>query len=158
MIIKSHAPKNYPCPICLGIKGIESDETWIVQNDIFYRDAFVMGFIVSKSITSNEHHPLIVPTQHFENLYDLPSEYGHCIFDFSVRLARALKEVRKCDGITLVQNNEPAGDQHAFHYHLHLVPRFTNDQFHAERWKAQRSSPEDRAPYALALRKYFEKN
>lgn len=148
----NHAPENYVCPICLAIDGIENDSTWIKQDDIFYRDDLVMGFISSKAIKGNEGHPLIVPLQHLENLYDLPEEYTHRISDVSKKVALALKAVRRCDGVTLLQNNEPAGDQHAFHYHLHLVPRFVGDHFSEELWKAQKSSPEDRVDYASTLR------
>ena len=30
----NNAPENYKCPICLGVKGIESDDTYIKQSDI----------------------------------------------------------------------------------------------------------------------------
>lgn len=148
-----HAPENYICPICLAIDGVENENTWIKQSDIFYRDELVMGFISSKSINGNEGHPLIVPLKHFENLYELPDEYAHRIIEVSRKVALIMKKVRQCDGVTVVQNNEPAGDQHAFHYHVHLVPRFTGDHFAEELWKAQKSNPEDRVDYAMALRK-----
>ena len=153
----NHAPENYACPICLAIQGVEDERTWIVQNDIFYRDDLVVGFISSKSIKGNEGHPLIVPIEHAENLYDLPDAAGARIMEVAKKTAIALKEIRRCDGITLAQNNEPAGGQHGFHFHLHVVPRFTGDHFQEELWKAQRSRPEDRAEYARQLRKYFEK-
>ena len=72
-------------------------------------------------------------------------------------MAIALKKLRNCDGVTLVQNNEPAGDQHAFHYHLHVIPRFKSDNFHKEFWNVEKSNPEDRVQYAQDLREYFYK-
>ena len=126
----THAPKDYECPICLAVQGIENDITWIVQNDIFYRDDLVMGFIGSKFIKGNEGHPILVLLQHYENIYELPAKYGHAIFDLTQKVSRALKEIRQCDGLTIFQNNEPAGNQHAWHYHVHVVPRFENDNFH----------------------------
>jgi histidine triad (HIT) family protein len=148
----NHAPENYQCPICLAIEGIENESTWIKQADIFYKDELVMGFISSKAIKGNEGHSLIVPIKHFENLYELPDYYGHRIFEVSKKVTLAMKATRQCDGVTAFQNNEPAGDQHAFHYHLHLVPRFVGDHFSEELWKAQKSNPEDRVDYASALR------
>ena len=124
----------------------------IAQSDIFYRDELVLGFIGSKSIRGNEGHPLLVPVEHAENLYDLSLEQSHRIIEVAQKIAVALKETRKCDGVTLVQNNEPAGDQHAFHYHLHLVPRFEGDDFHAQLFSTYLSSPLERAPYAELLR------
>lgn len=148
----NHAPADYKCPICLAIDGIENEDTWIKPADIFYRDELVMGFISSKFVKGNEGHPLIVPLQHFENIYDLPAEYAHQISDVARKAATILKNVRKCDGITILQNNEPAGDQHAFHYHLHLFPRFIGDNFHDELMRARISDPEERIKYAGALR------
>lgn len=152
----NHAPDDYKCPICIAIDGLENEDTWIVQDDIFYKDDLVTAFISSKAIKGNDGHPLIVPNEHYENVYDLPGEVGHRIFDVAKKTALALKDTRSCDGITFLQNNEPAGDQHAFHYHLHVVPRFTDDNFHEELWKAQKSEPQERLSFANALRKYFE--
>lgn len=148
----NHAPDDYRCPICLAIQGIESDETWIRQVDIFYRDDLVMGFIGSKFIKGNEGHPIIVPLDHVENFYDLSSEVGHRIMDVAHRVAMALKQARECDGVTVIQNNEPAGDQHAFHYHMHLFPRFIGDHLHEEHAHSYKSEPEERVTYAQRLR------
>jgi histidine triad (HIT) family protein len=152
----NNAPNDYSCPICIAIAGTENDDTWIVQEDIFYKDDLVTGFIGSKSIKGNECHPLIVPNEHYENVYDLPEEVGHRVFDISKRTAIGLKQVRSCDGVNLIQNNEPAADQHAFHYHLHVIPRFDGDSFHEEFWKAERSEPKDRKEHADAMREYFK--
>lgn len=153
----NHAPADYPCPICLAVQGIENDDTWIKQADIFYRDELVMGFISSKSIKGNEGHAVIVPLQHIENVYDLPEEFGSRIFAIAKRTAIAIKKNRMCDGINIAQFNEPAGDQHAFHYHLHVMPRFHNDHFHENLWTARRSDPEARVAYAEALRSTLNK-
>ena len=149
--MRSHAPSNYICPICQAIQGLENDATWIKQTDIFYKDDLVMGFISSKAIKGNEGHPLIVPIKHTENIYELSEETGRRIFDVAKKVAITIKTTRNCDGVTLVQNNEPAGDQHTFHYHLHVIPRFTDDQFATELWKAAKSNPEDRIEYAEKL-------
>ncbi|MCB9798517.1 HIT domain-containing protein [Candidatus Nomurabacteria bacterium] len=150
------APSDYNCPICIAIQGIENEDTWIVQDDIFYRDDLVMGFISSKSVLGSEAHPLIVPLEHHENLYNLPQGVGHRIMDLSKKIAIALKEIRNVDGVTITQHNEPAGGQHAFHYHMHVFPRFEDDNFETELWKAKRSTPEERKFHAQALREYFE--
>jgi histidine triad (HIT) family protein len=152
----NNAPHNYICPICIALNGSESEKTWIMQGDIVYRDDLVTAFIGSKSIKGNECHPLVVPNDHYENLYDLPIDVGHRISELGKRISIALKEARSCDGVTLIQNNEPAGDQHAYHYHLHVIPRFNADNFHEELWRTKKSDPVERAPYAKELRIYFE--
>lgn len=52
------------------------------------------------------------------------------IFTHSVKLVKEkiykdLKERLHCDGLTLAQNNEYG--QEIKHYHIHLIPRYEND-------------------------------
>lgn len=150
----NHAPKNYLCPICLAIKGIESEATMIKQADIIYRDEFVIAFIGSKFIMSNPAHIIVVPIKHYENIYDLPDRIAARITKVSRLLSLALKSARRCDGITIQQNNEPAGGQHAYHYHMHIIPRFLDDEYGKNK-SVIVSDPKDRLPYADALRKYL---
>src|SRR5262245_37054218 len=119
-MIKSNAPKDYNCPICLGIKRIESEATLMRPSDIVYNDDLVTVFINSFFVSKNAGHPIIVPNTHYENIYTLPQEVGHRVFDVAQKLALALKEMYQCGGITIRQNNEAAADQHAFHFHLHV--------------------------------------
>ncbi len=153
----NHAPQNYKCPICVAIKGIESEDTLIRQADIIYQDELVTAFIGSFFIRNNPGHIIIVPNEHYENIYELPENVGHQIFNVAKRSATAIKETRKCDGITTMQNNEPAGNQHAFHYHLHIFPRFENDELHAHLGNSIKSEPGDRLAYSEPLKKYFKK-
>lgn len=78
-------------------------------------------------------HALVVPKRHIMNLYELPDELAGPILMMASRVARAAKRAFNADGITLRQNNEAASDQHLFHFHLHVIPRFAGD---AERFNA----------------------
>ncbi|HAT74181.1 MAG: Diadenosine tetraphosphate (Ap4A) hydrolaseHIT [Candidatus Moranbacteria bacterium GW2011_GWF2_36_839] len=149
----NHSPENYKCPICPAINGIENEDTWIRQADIVYRDDVVTVFIGSKFVKNNPGHPIIVPNAHYENIYDLPENISCHIAKIAKKVALSLKIVRKCEGITITQNNEPIGDQHAFHYHMHVFPRFADDNLCENMTKASLSKPEERLVYAEELRK-----
>ncbi|OGG07209.1 hypothetical protein A2872_00775 [Candidatus Gottesmanbacteria bacterium RIFCSPHIGHO2_01_FULL_42_12] len=150
----NHTPKDYRCPICLGVKGIENDDTLLKQADLVFKDDLVSVFINSFWIDTVRGHVIVVPNKHHENLYEIPEEVGHRIFDVAKKVATAMKTSHKCDGTTLRQNNEPAGNQHAFHYHLHIFPRYDGDSFNEGMTKKSiLSAPEERIPYAEALRK-----
>lgn len=148
----NHAPQDYICPICLGIKGVEDERTMIRKSDIVFQDDLVTVFIGSFFVGNNPGHPILVPNEHFENLYDLPDEYAHRIIEVSKKVATALKIARKCDGVMVLQNNEPASNQHAFHYHMHLFPRFDNDKLHDNMAVSTKPTVEERLPYADALK------
>ncbi|KXK08889.1 MAG: AP-4-A phosphorylase [Microgenomates bacterium OLB22] len=153
----NHAPHNYNCPLCLAIQGIESDATMMKQADIFYRDDLVMAAINSKFIGNNPGHIIVFPVTHYENLYDLPEKEGNRIMNIAKEITLALKEIRKCDGTMILQNNEPASGQHAFHYHLHIFPRFEGDELHANMSDSRVATPEERKPFSSAMKEYFNK-
>lgn len=155
----NHAPENYVCPICLAIQGVESEQTMAKQADIIYRDEYALVYVNSKFVGNNPGHVIVVPTAHFENLYELPKEYTHRIMEVSQKMALAIKEVRKCDGIWIVQNNEPASGQHAFHYHMHVFPRWDKDNLRELdiQGNVRVADPSERIPYAEALKEYLAK-
>jgi histidine triad (HIT) family protein len=151
-MIISNAPSDYACPICLGVQGIENEQTLLKQADRVYDDELVTVFINSFFVGKNSGHAIVVSNEHFETVYDLPVEVGTRIFEVSKQVAVAMRMAYKCDGITLRQNNEPAGDQHAFHYHQHIFPRYKDDNFNQAVMSDSRlSSPDERIPYAQTL-------
>jgi len=152
----NHAPEGYICPLCLTSKGIESEKTMAKQADVFYRDDLVFAMVNSKFVGNNPGHVIVVPNDHYENIYDIPLEVAHRIFDVAQKVALALKDIRRCDGVMTQQNNEPASGQHAFHFHFHIFPRFDGDNFAENINNVRLPLPEERAGYAADLRKYFE--
>jgi len=148
-----HAPQDYKCPICLGVKGIENDDTLLKQADLVYKDKLVSVFINSFWIPTAGGHVMVVPNDHYENLYDLPLDVLHRIYEVVQMMSLAMKKAYKCDGITTRQNNEPAGDQHAFHYHHHIFPRYNGDSFNLNLTKKSiLSDPQKRLSYVKKLK------
>ncbi len=152
----NQAPENYICPICPALNGIEGEMTMIKQADIVYRDDLVTALIGSKFVKSSPGHPIVVPNKHFENFFELPDAVAKHIMVVAKKLSLAVKEVRECDGIKIVQNNGSAAGQHAFHYHLHIFPVFSEQRFSDDKEQVFVSLPEERIPYATALREHLE--
>lgn len=73
-------------------------------------------------------HALIVPRRHVRDLYELPDGLAGPLLSTAAQVARAAKRAFGADGVTLRQNNEAASDQHLFHFHLHVIPRFNGDR------------------------------
>lgn len=153
----NHAPADYKCPICLGNQGVENDDTLLKQSDLVYKDDLVSAYINSFWIESVEGHVIVVPNAHYENIFDLPKEVGNRISEVVKKISIAMKKTYKCGGVTTRQNNEPAGNQHAFHYHHHVFPRYDGDLFNENMTKKSiLSKPEERTNYAQKFKKYFE--
>ncbi|MCI9004116.1 MAG: HIT family protein [Lachnospiraceae bacterium] len=72
-------------------------------------------------------HALILPKEHYANLYELPDEMAGKVMLLAKRLAAQMTEALGCDGFNLVQNNGEVAGQTVFHFHLHLIPRYQGD-------------------------------
>jgi len=152
----NHAPVNYICPICVALEGIENSDTLIKRSDIVYQNNLVTALISSFFIGNNPGHVIIVPNKHFENIFSLPEDYASEIQKVAAEIAKALKTSYKAEGITTMQNNEPAGDQHAFHYHLHIFPRYKNDELHKNILDKKSTTPEERKLYADRIKEALQ--
>ncbi len=101
----------------------------IIQGEIpsytIYEDDSVKAFLDIQPLTNG--HTLIIPKQHFENLYDMDMEILKHIELASQKIGKLLKEKLNCQGITRLQNNEYG--QEVKHYHMHLIPRYENELF-----------------------------
>lgn len=147
----SNAPAGYTCPICVGVQQIEDDRTLMRVSDIVYKDDLVTVFINSFFVGKNSGHAIVVPNEHIENVYDMPVATGHRIFEVTQKVAIAIKKAYDADGITIRQNNEPAGYQHAFHYHQHVFPRYINDGYELTP-ERRLADVQERADYAAKLK------
>ncbi len=72
-------------------------------------------------------HALILPKDHYANLYELPDETAGKVMMLAKRMATQMTEKLGCDGFNLVQNNGEVAGQTVFHFHMHLIPRYTDD-------------------------------
>ena len=139
----SHAPPDYNCPFCATAAGAEPEFT-------AWRDAHVLVRISKNWYSSNPGHALVIPLAHHENIYALPDDLAGRIARMARRVASAMRRGYPCDGVTVRQNNEPAGDQDVWHLHTHVIPRHTGDDLRGSRFG--QADDAERARYAVLLR------
>lgn len=72
-------------------------------------------------------HTLILPKRHAAHIFDLNENECLHLMPVAQKVAAALQKVLKFDGLNLLQNNGPTAGQEVNHFHLHLIPRFEND-------------------------------
>lgn len=72
-------------------------------------------------------HALILPKEHFANIYELPEETAADVIKLAKKMAARMTEKLSCDGFNLLQNNGEIAGQTVFHYHMHLIPRYEGD-------------------------------
>jgi len=81
---------------------------------------------------ASKGHALILPKEHYANLYELDDE-----------IVTKLSDILGCEGYNIVQNNGAAAGQSVFHYHMHLIPRYKDDTVDIK-WKLGTLTEEDK--------------
>ena len=152
MIMHNHAPENYKCPLCRLVNGIEDEFVYSKQSDIFYKDDMVTAFISSHSWPNVEGNVIIIPNEHIENIYSISEDLLSQISILSKKIALVMKKTYNCDGISLRQHNEKAGDQDVWHYHLHVMPRYQGDNLYLSHDKKYPTTPESRKKFVDLLK------
>ena len=75
-------------------------------------------------------HALILPKEHSDNLYELPDETAAKAMVLAKKIATQMADKLGCDGLNIVQNNGEVAGQTVMHYHLHIIPRYKDDNQH----------------------------
>ena len=109
---------------CIFCKLANGD---IQTNSIYEDDNF-------KVILDNAHatkgHALILPKSHYKNLYVLPEDTAAEVMKLAKKMAVSMTEKLGCEGFNLLQNNNEVAGQTVFHFHMHLIPRYADDNQH----------------------------
>jgi histidine triad (HIT) family protein len=89
---------------------------------------------------------------HAENLYELSDAQAGALLRAAARVARAIRDAYKPEGLSVYQANGKAAWQSVFHYHMHLLPRHEGDGM-ALTWPAKNPPREKLAEYAAQIRR-----
>lgn len=77
---------------------------------------------------ASKGHVLILPKNHFDDIYSMDDATAAHVFQVAVKVAKAMKETLGCEGLNIVQNNGEIAGQTVFHFHMHLIPRYKGDK------------------------------
>lgn len=106
---------------CVFCKIVNGD---IPSNTIYENSEFKVIMDISPA---TKGHVLVLPKEHYKDIYDIDAETAGKLFQLAAVVARALKEVLNCDGLNILQNNGVIAGQTVFHFHMHLIPRYEGD-------------------------------
>ncbi len=114
-----------------------------------YEDEHVLAFM--DIAPANPGHTLVIPKQHYRNIFDMPTEIGSKIMQAAILIANAIRAALNPDGLNLFQSNEAAAFQTVFHFHLHLIPRWESDPLRLP-WRPSEGDMEDIGNTAAKIR------
>jgi histidine triad (HIT) family protein len=147
--VLTHAPADYDCPFCLVQRGVHNENNQ--PSDVVAVTDLAYARVAPKWWPANAGAALVIPRAHHENLYDIPREVGHAVWDLTQQVAVAMRGSYDCEGISTRQHNEPAGHQDVWHLHVHVFPRSTDDRLYEQHRTTRWATPDERRPYADRL-------
>src|SRR3546814_13723466 len=71
----------------------------------------------------NHGHALIISKRHAANVHEIDDDSIAAVARTARRIAGAVEDAVKPDGINIVQANGPGAAQSVLHYHVHVLPR-----------------------------------
>lgn len=129
----SYTSEGYLCPFCGLAAGEVSDPGNRCElSDLVHQDQDLLVFMACDGFGPYEGHAMIIPSAHYEALYDLPDSVLAKIGTMQRDVALAMKLAWASPGTSVRQHNEPAGNQHVWHYHLHVFPRYSDDMLYRQ--------------------------
>ncbi|MFC4651838.1 HIT family protein [Lactococcus nasutitermitis] len=90
-----------------------------------YEDDDVLAFLDITQTTKG--HTLVVPKKHYHNILAMTPGESAILFSKVPALANKIVQNLNATGMNILQNNEEIAGQSVFHTHIHLIPRYTED-------------------------------
>lgn len=100
----------------------------------------VAGELPSERVDEDEHtiafmdinpwtrgHALVIPRNHAADLLEIEERDLASTAVAARRLAQRMKERLGCDGVNLLNSCGSAAWQTVFHFHVHVIPRYSGD-------------------------------
>ncbi len=91
-------------------------------------------------------HTLLIPKVHRRDLWDLRADEAVALWKYVKPLSEAVRRAFRPEGINLIHSTGQVASQTVFHFHLHVVPRWSGDRM-PNLWPPEKES----APSALDL-------
>ncbi|HEX6206999.1 MAG TPA: HIT family protein [Actinomycetota bacterium] len=117
-------------PACVFCRIVSRDAPSLT----IYEDEATMAFMDINPATDG--HCLVIPKRHAPDVWTLPEEDGVAVWRSVRRLAAAVRDALRADGLNILQSNGRAALQTVFHYHVHVIPRYVGDGIHVPLMRA----------------------
>jgi histidine triad (HIT) family protein len=96
-------------------------------------------------------HALVVPRAHAQDLLGIERDDLEAAIVSAQRLARKMRSSLGADGVNLLNSCGRAAWQTVFHFHIHVIPRYSGDPLRLP-WTPADGDPEEIAAAAEVLR------
>lgn len=108
------------CPFCEIVDRDDPDAREV------YRDEHTVAFFPTEPAVLG--HTMVIPRAHVPDIWHLDDATAQQLSLTTLRIATAIRDTLRPDGLNIIQSNGEAASQSVFHLHVHLVPRRNRDR------------------------------
>ncbi|HCE13400.1 HIT family protein [Enterococcus sp.] len=97
-----------------------------IPSHTVYEDDVVYAFLDISQVTPG--HTLVIPKKHVMDIFDFDDALAADVFSRIPKIAQAIEDAfPEIEGLNIVNNNKALAYQSVFHSHIHLIPRYSNE-------------------------------
>jgi histidine triad (HIT) family protein len=108
------------CAFCAIARGADRSVEILCEGDTW------IAFFPETPATPG--HTLVIPRTHVPDLWSADSRTGGDLIGAVIRVGRAIQSALIPEGMNLISSAGDAAEQTVFHLHLHVVPRWHQDE------------------------------
>jgi histidine triad (HIT) family protein len=108
--------------MCIFCKIVNKE----IPAKIIYEDDETMAFLDINP--RNEGHTLVIPKKHYDNLLEAPDNTLVSMMKVTKLICKRMKNKLNAKGFNIVINVEKVAGQEINHLHLHIIPRYAEDE------------------------------
>ena len=90
-----------------------------------YEDDHFLAFLDISQVTPG--HPLVIPKKHARNLLEMTPYETADLFNIVSRVTKKVESATQPQGMNIISNMEEIAGQSVFHTHVHILPRYSQE-------------------------------
>ena len=87
-------------------------------------------------------HTLVIPKQHFKNIFEIDKDLAAHLFKVVTILSKKIAKALNVDNMNILNNNGPIAGQSVDHFHIHIIPRYKDDNLEIK-FSSNKLTPEE---------------
>ena len=90
-----------------------------------YEDDHFLAFLDISQVTPG--HTLVIPKKHARNLLEMTPDETAALFNIVSRVTKKVESATQPQGMNIISNMEEIAGQSVFHTHIHILPRYSQE-------------------------------
>ena len=90
-----------------------------------YEDDHFLAFLDISQVTPG--HTLVIPKKHARNLLEMTPDETADLFNVVSRVTKKVEGTTQPQGMNIISNMEEIAGQSVFHTHVHILPRYSQE-------------------------------